>query len=175
MKSSYRVGATLVGAATFTVGATVTVGSPASADVPNLSPALCNGQPYGHAVGKYSNPGHDDVPLRCGDAAHNIGIYHILKKHPVNSTVNTKIQNTFTYGEQKDPGAKVLFDENCTAIFIVAYGYNAYNGNDQNANPVGIITAYDPREPVVTVATAAAAASPNAFGQNCPIIVPIGD
>jgi hypothetical protein len=174
------VGITAVGVASFAVGATI--GAPAAhADVPGLSPSLCQNQPYYHSVGSYSNPGKAALPLRCGN--NSFGIKHLVNRgHPVDATANTKIQNTLTYGEQKDPGAKELFDDNCNPLYLVAYGYNAYNNNDQNANPVGIITAYPlnvgtavaPSPPPTTAVTARTAAAAG-FRTDCPIIVPIGD
>jgi hypothetical protein len=175
MRASYRVGAALVGAASFAAGATVAAG-PANADVANLSPSLCNGQPYSHSVGTYTNVGHADLPLRCGN--NSFGINHMVNRgHPVDSFANLKIKNTLIYGEQKDSGAKELFDEKCNPLYLVAYGYNPYRGNDPNANPVGIITAYPLNNTVTTAAVPAVAAqaTSSGYGKNCPIIVLVSD
>lgn len=151
------------------LGVSLGVASSAEA-VPTLTKSSCTGHTYDHILGSYTNPGHANLPIRCGNSA--FGLTHIIKRNHLTSVTSTMIQTTLTYGEQKDSGAKILFDNNCNELYLVAYGYNAYKGTDQKANPIGIVTAYDltvvsTAQPLVTVRPA--------YRKDCPIYEPIGD
>lgn len=80
------------------------------------------------------------IPIRCGNAS--FGLVHIIQEGHLQGDTDAYIQTTFTYGEQAGPGKKVLMDGSCNQVFRVIYGYNAYNGTDQLANPIGVVNAY---------------------------------
>ena len=158
-----------LGSAAVVMAAVLGTSLPAQA----FTTSSCNGRTYDYILGHFTNPGHSHLPLRCGNSS--FGLIHIIKRGHLNATTSTMIQTTLTYGEQKDAGAKELFDGNCHVIYTVAYGYNAYQGTDQKANPIGIITAYPP-DPITTVQpNATDAAARPAYRQDCAIFDPIGD
>jgi hypothetical protein len=145
------------------------IASPVASAVTSLTAGTCNGRPYNYIVAYFDNPGQGRLPLRCGDD--KFGLNHIKARGHLDGGTANMIQATLTYGEQKDSGAKVLFDQNCNTLYTVAYGYNARNGNDQAANPIGIITAYPPS----TTLTAGQADAVRAEGYrtDCTVYVPI--
>jgi hypothetical protein len=135
----------------------------------DLNSNICNGRPYSDIVGYFDNPGQARLPLRCGD--NTFGVNHIKARGHLDGGTANMIQTTLISGEQKDPGAKILFDQNCNVLYTVAYGYNARNGNDQKANPIGIITAYPPN--TVLTAGRADAVGIEGYRTDCTIFVPI--
>lgn len=158
------IGGTIVCAAV--AGGTV---SPASA-VLSLNASSCDGKPYYQSLGNYSNPGQAALPLRCGNSA--FGFNHIKNRGHLDGSTSANIQATLTYGEPDGPGTKELFSNSCSLLYIVTYGYNPYNGTDQRANPIGIVTAYPAT--VSTAPSVSTAATP-LYGQKCAVIHPAGD
>jgi hypothetical protein len=70
---------------------------------------------------------------------------------------------------------KQLFDGACDALYTVIYGYNAYNGSDPKANPIGVVNAYD--NTIVTASTTAATSTSEtaSYRTDCPVFEPIHD
>jgi hypothetical protein len=184
--------ATAGATAVFAVGATVAT-PPARADIPGLNLGSCSGRSAAYTLGTYDVAGKNPLPLRCGNTS--FGFNHITKPRPgqpnghYTDDINVKISNTLLYGEQRkgpngvvDPGAKVLFDDQCKAIYLVAYTYNEYSV-DPSIDPMGIVTAYHldivntftPESPAASEPADSGAASADAsdFRTDCPQIVAI--
>lgn len=153
-----------------------TVVAPAAqADVPGLNTHSCDGQTYDHSLGSYSND-QGDLPLRCGNS--RFGLNHIIARGHFDADTNFDIQQTLSYGlyAPGSSGSKTLYDANCTPVYFVLFGYNAYNGSDPLANPIGIVNAYKIDSTINTRSTSSTTAAPiiqPPYGTGCPVYTPI--